>query len=234
MQPLITDWLTAIGTVTLAFLTLILAVIAIFQDYIRSWLVCPKLDVSIDVKPPDCQKIRLHPDAENREAFVDAFYLRLKVKNQGNQQAEKVEVFAAKLCKQQADGEFKEVDSFLPLNLVWSHIGQLFYPSISPETYKHCDLAHVLDPQKRVEFSRQGEDAIWDGIPRENTILSFDTIVKPHTLSHLVPFGKYQLTILVAAANAKPIKKILEISLTGTWYSDEQRMLRDGIGIRVL
>ena len=234
MEPLITDWLTAIGTVTLAVLTLILAVVAIFQDKIRSWLVRPKLDVSIEVRPPDCQKIRLHPDPDNREAFADAYYLRLKVKNQGNQQAEVVEVFATKLCKQQADGEFREVDTFLPMNLVWAHTNQVFFPSISPDMYKHCNLAHILDPGKRIDFSRQGEDAIWDGIPRENTILSFDTMVRSHTLGHLVPYGKYQLTIIVAAANSKPVKKNLEISLSGNWYNEEQQMLRDGIGVKVV
>jgi len=50
----------------------------------------------------------------------------------------------------------------------------------------------------------------------------------------MLPFGKYRLVIIVAAANAKPVEKTLEISLTGDWYDDEQRMFQEGVGVRIL
>ena len=75
---------------------------------------------------------------------------------------------------------------------------------------------------------------MWSNVSPEKTILSLDTEVKANTLSHLLPFGKYRLVILVAAANAKPVEKTLEISLKGEWYDDEQRMLGEGIGIKLL
>jgi len=226
----IADWIVAAGTVVMA----VVAVVAVFQDKIRAWLTRPKLDVSISVSPPDCHKIpivRYGPEGE-QSVIADGYYFRLRVTNSGNQRAELVEVFAAELSKRQADGTFKAVDSFLPMNLVWSHYHQVLFPAVSPEMYRHCDLAHVIHPQKRGQFP--AEDNRWPNIPPEKTVLSLDTAVKPHTLSHLLPFGTYRLVVLIAAANAKPVKKILEISLTGDWYDDERKMLGEGIGIRLL
>jgi hypothetical protein len=38
----------------------------------------------------------------------------------------------------------------------------------------------------------------------------------------------------VAAANSRPIVKKLEITLTGDWYDEEQKMFGEGIGIKLL
>jgi len=227
---MITDWLLAAGTIVLA----LVAVIAIFQDKIRAWITRPKFDVSIEATPPDCLKIPIvHCDAEGEQSVVaDSYYLRFRVINRGNQKAESVEVFAAGLLKRQADDTFKELDSFLPMNLLWANYRKVFFPAISPGMYRHCDLAHIIDPKKRAQF--RTEDKSWPNISHEKTILSLDTAVKPHTLSYLLPFGKYRLVILIAAANAKPVKKTLEISLTGEWFDDEQKMLGEGVGVRLL
>ena len=226
----ITDWLVAAGTIVLA----LVAIIAIFQDKIRAWLTRPKLDVSIEFKPPDCHKIPMVRYSSEGKQVVEAesYYFRFRVNNNGNQKAESVEVFAAGLLKQQADDMFKEVDSFLPMNLLWANCKKVFFPAISPFMYRHCDLGHIIDPQKRAQF--QTEDKSWSNVSPEKTILSLDTEVKANTLCHLLPFGKYRLVILVAAANARPVKKTLEISLTGEWYDDQQRMLGEGVGIRLL
>jgi len=225
------QWVEAIGTITAAIVALI---IALFQDKMRAWIVRPKLEVSIDVKPPDCLKIPIvrYGSEGEQEVVADTYHLRFRVTNKGNQKAESVEVFASKLLRRQVDDTFKEVDTFLPMNLVWADYRKVFFPAISPNMYRHCDLAHIIDPQKRAGFT--AEDKKWPKIPPEQTVLSFDTAVKPHTLSHLLPFGKYRLVIIVAAANAKPVEKTLEISLTGDWYDDEQRMFQEGVGVRIL
>jgi hypothetical protein len=258
------DAIEAIGTVTAALVSLI---IAIFHDSLRALHRRPDLDVSINVAPPDCHKTSMHcqlqqpyastttvyPSSSRSEPTsytststsstffekdVAAYYLRLRIVNSGNKRAESVEVFAAELSKQQEDGTFGVEESFLPMNLLWSYDRRVFLPAISPHTYKHCDLAHILNPTERealaVEHEAWVEHKIWEGVPERKTILSFDTAVKPHTKSHLRPFGTYRLLIFVAAANAKPVRKTLEITLTGDWYEDEDTMLREGIDIRVV
>ncbi len=232
----ITDWINAITAIVIA----VVAIIAIFQDKIRGWLLRPVLHISISMTPPDCHKIKswipLPAGRENSTNPVhleaDVYYFRLRIDNSGNQKAESVEVMAIQLLRQMADGSFKPVETFLPMNLVWSHTHEMFFPAISPGTFKHCDLAHVVNPQQRALFEL--EDDTWPNISREQTILGFDTIVRPVTKNNLVGPGKYRLSLIVAAANSKPITKKLEITLTGHWYDDEQKMLEEGIGIRSL
>jgi hypothetical protein len=214
---------------------LVALAIAVFQDKMRAWFMRPKLDVSIDVTPPDCLKIplcRYGPDG-TQEVVADTYQLRLRVTNWGHQKAESVYVFASKLSRRQADDTFKEENSFLPMDLLWAGYRQPFFPAaISPKMCRHCDLAHVIEPHKRAGCTM--ENRTWPNVPAGKTILSFDIAVKHSTLSHLLPPGKYRLDLAVAAANAEPVWKTLEISLTGDWYDDEQRMFREGVGVRIL
>jgi hypothetical protein len=78
------------------------------------------------------------------------------------------------------------------------------------------------------------EDKRWPGVARDKTVMSFDTVVKSYALTHLVPCGTYRLVLQVAATNASPIKRVLEITLTGDWFEDEMRMLGEGAGIKLL
>jgi hypothetical protein len=238
-----TDWIVAIGTIVMA----VVAVIAVFQDRIRAWLSRPILNASIALSPPDCHKTELHfvtreeakasrgsskKDQVEVSRIADVYYFRLRIANSGNDKAESVEVIASDLTRRLADGTYKVVESFLPMNLAWTHIHTLFFPAISPGTYKHCDLFHIIDPKTREIVPMEGKT--WPHISRDKTILSFDTVVQPFTKNYLVCVGVYRLTLIVAAANSKPITKILEINLTGDWFDEEQKMLGEGIGIKVI
>jgi len=44
------------------------------------------------------------------------------------------------------------VEDFLPLNLRWSHFGNLFFPGIPPGVYKHSDFGHIIEPSLRRQF----------------------------------------------------------------------------------
>jgi hypothetical protein len=146
-----------------------------------------------------------------------------------------VQVFAAKLSRQQDDGSFKEVESFFPMNLRWAHGQQrpsgpeIFAQGISPKMGKACDLGHVVDPASRKEIREDLPD-----IPPQETILALDLETKPNTGSHLIPPGIYRLELTVAAANSAPVTKTLELKVTGRWFDDERSMFTDGVGVRVL
>ena len=64
---------------------------------------------------------------------ADCYFLRFQVVNKGKQKAENVEVFASHLTKQQADGSYKKVTSFLPMHLKWVNHLDIFMPMISPK-----------------------------------------------------------------------------------------------------
>ena len=231
------QWIDAIGSLGAALVAL---GTVLYFELFRSKLIRPELNVEIQMAPPDCLKSPKstrpisQTTVENNEEVVvaDSYLLRFRVINEGKQMAENIEVFASNLAKLQADGSYKPVSSFLPMHLKWANHTDLFMPMISPGMFRYCDLGHIIDPEKRGAFV--GEAGHRPSVTPGQTVLSFDTIDRPYTLSYLQPPGKYQLTILISASNSTPQKRILEINLTGRWFSEEARMLEDGVGIRVI
>jgi hypothetical protein len=220
-SELIATWLVAAGT-------LILAAVAVFQDTIRGWFYHPAFRVSIKTAPPDCGAI---PITNNGVFVANSIYLRLWVENVGNATARNAEIYASELRRRRLDQVWEKVSWFPPMNLKWAHIGVMYFPTIAAGMGKHCDLGHITDPTRR-NFT--GEDAPQLALTVQQTSLAFDLIVSPNSKSHIIGPGEYELDILVAAENVRPIKRTITISLRGMWDPDETKMLRDGIGVSVL
>jgi hypothetical protein len=191
----------------------------------------PILSATIRLKPPDCHKTTLvtsnpMPVLAQRG---ECYYLRIWVQNKGGQRAEKVQVFVSRVQRQHADGLFKDVDSFLPMNLRWSHISppQTFAEVISPGMGMHCDFGHIVDPVFRAQLMQPTPPQFTKG----RTILELDLEVQPNTLSHLILEGHYRFFVQVAAANAHPTEKCWDLNLTGKWFQEEDKMFSEGIKI---
>jgi hypothetical protein len=133
VEPLVTDWLIAIGTISVA-------IIALFQDKIRALLQRPKLDLSVNVAPPDCHKTPVYSKLGERAGL----YIRLRVTNSGNQKAELVEVVATELSREMANKSFEKIGNFPLINLLWTHIRKAYFQVISPHMEKLCDLGHII------------------------------------------------------------------------------------------
>lgn len=215
--------------------TLLAVLVALFKDEFLRWRRKPELRVSIALASPDCHKTTLNYRVTDSYRAADCYYLRIWVKNVGKTRAEQVQVFAEKLVKRHADGSFKKVESFLPMNLRWAHGQQgkdgpeIFAEGISPEMGKHCDLGHIVDPKHRKNV---GYDL--PALGDNDTVLALDLEVKPNTMSHLIPPGVYQLELRVAAANCSPVNHNLEITVTGKWFSEQNQMFADGLGIKAI
>jgi hypothetical protein len=219
------EWLTGIGT-------LVLATVAVFQDKIRGWFSAPQLDISIETAPPDCMAVpaflTMEIDGKPRRIEVPSIYLRLLVRNSGNVTAENVEVYAREL-QQLSDKRWERIRNFPPMNLTWSdihsNIGGMYFPRIAPGMDKYCDIANILDPTPRLPIKK--------GLSVEETALTFQLVSRPNHNHHVVGPGEYRLEIFVAASNARPVQHWLRISLSGSWYDDENKMLADGVQIAV-
>jgi hypothetical protein len=82
----VSDWIVALGT-------LVLAVLAAFQDKVRAFFFKPMLSASIRTEPPDCHVVPLVTSTGTDKG--DSLYLRLWIKNgEGSAPAEDVEVYA--------------------------------------------------------------------------------------------------------------------------------------------
>ena len=229
-------WVTAIAT-------LLLAALAIFQDSLRRWLTRPKLDLLIRPHPPECHRTewlcvrtfrKINPLTNERQddavqLALPCYYFRLRVTNNGNCEAREVELFARDLKRHsESRGEFDDVARFSPMNLLWADVRQPFLHVLSPKLPKLCDLAHAIAPSEREYLGH-----LLPGIRDEQVILALDLQVEPTSKGHLLGPGFYRLTLVLAAANAPPREYQLDITITGDWYEEADRMFTDGIRFRL-
>jgi len=118
------------------------------------------------------------------------------------------------------------------MNLVWSNIHRIHLPIIGPRgSHRHCDVGHIIDPANWPAFPE--EDNARLGLTADQASLTFDLIARPNHQGHIVGPGLYRLDIEVSAENARPILSCLEITLR-RWFSDEGRMLIEGVGIYIV
>jgi hypothetical protein len=226
------EWVTGIGT-------LLVVIVAVFQDWIRQWFWRPRLSALIVSGPPDCKSVPVRMQIQNglTDLIVDSIYLRMRVANTGNSPALNAEVYADSLWRERADGSWERVTKFPPMNLTWSDISSsnlgnaIYFPRISPGMTKHCDIAAIYDPASLAQVLVDGTARV-DAIVGE-TKLQFCLISQPNHRGHIVGPGRYQLRVFLAAENAKPVLSTIVIKLTGQWMAREEEMLRDGVGISI-
>jgi len=230
------EWIGLIINAAIAFGTLVVAFAAFFQDKIRGWLLHPKLDVELNWTLPDCHKTPsyiIEKETRNIIFTTDSYYFRLRVKNGGKQRAELVEVYATELLRKQADGTYERIPDFPCVDLVWSTVDKTIIDGISRELPKLCNIGHIIRPSDRSVFGPAEDDP---GMPSGQTVFSIDVdrAVKKPGFTHLLAPGEYRLKLLIGAANANPRRITLEINLYGKWFDDENEMLSQGIGMKII
>mgnify|MGYP000134290323 CR=1 FL=1 len=91
--------------------TLFIGIIALFKEDFYQLRKKPKLNLSIQLSPPDCHKTFL-THLETGQYVQDAYYFRLRIENIGNVSAQNVEVFIASLKKKCIDGTYEIYSKF--------------------------------------------------------------------------------------------------------------------------
>jgi hypothetical protein len=224
------NWTSAIATV-------LAVVVALFKDELMWLWRHPKLVVEIHPGRLGCQKtdVMYRNPSTGEIKKGECYYFRLWVENKGNLRADRVQVYAFSLSRRQADGTFKAVEGFLPMNLCWTHLTlqngrpEVYLDGLSPMMGWHCDIGRIMEPSVGVEFGESLND-----VHTGQTIISLALEVSPLTKSNLLGLGVYRLTIKLAAANSKPVNKVLEITHKGQWYPNEEKMCAEGLGVRLV
>lgn len=215
----------------IAICTAVIAILALFQEHIRSWLKTPFLEVATGSCTPFSKKLLfIRPDDSEKKA--DGYAIRIRVKNTTpcfriKTRAERVEVFALKLLKKQTDGTFQSVQDFEPRNLIWSHSFQPL-TDISPEMERYCFIGRIINPEARHNFP----DFDMENYNMNETCLRLDIDIARHTKEHIIPHGIYKIECLIGSANTKAIKKTFELSISGEWFDDELNMYERGLTIK--
>jgi hypothetical protein len=213
------------------FVSLLLGLVGIFQDWIRQQIWKPKLKVEFGLKSPCSQKIAAR-DVSTGSILYNVYQFRLRIKNEGNYQLQDVEAMATELTKRGPSGKFEEVNGFIPLNLVWSHPKrreitegrEITKPKIQPKMFKLLDFGHIVQKKYAdIEASRINEVS--------EILLELDVEVKPNTGSYLIPPGEHRIKLIFGANNINPVIKVYSLIIEDKWTEDEE-MLENYISIK--
>jgi len=193
--------------------TFAVAVVAAFQDRIRSCLFAPRLRLEEHRDyPPDAYPVPFL-GSTNKGCFVG-----LPIRNDGPAPAKDVEVVISELERYPNKSKLKR--EFYPLSLCWRHYDppKVFLRRISPGSVRYIGLGYIpLKLPKESNFS--GIEHL-DLRPGKSPFVIFSA-VKPTTGSYMLEAGTYHLTLEISASNSqKPVKSRIELSFDGEWRED--------------
>lgn len=206
------EWWSAIGTIGVG----IIAVgIAIFQEKIKAIFTRTSLKISLKVEPPDVHKIKL----TTHQGQIDSYYIRAKITNIGSHVAENVEVMINSFYRVEG-GQKTKIQTFLPLNLNWSHYGGVSMSRILPGHFRHIDIGYIANLY-----------------PKNRVALHIDTAVQPNMVEgdvypNIIDPGHYEFELIIGSNSTETEIKRFEIQFSEHLYSTEKEMFEDSLKIR--
>lgn len=244
------EWALVFWTALLVFATIVLAVVAAFQDIIRSWFTRPKLVIqendfskAVCSANPNSHHHKLHrmydPDYE-KEVQFNSYYFRAIVFNKGNISANNVEVIINDVSIYEKDKWIPKKD-FVYENLIWSSFTpqgevKIYCEYISPKTGQYINIGHIFDP--KYYRGRDYKELFGADNPRfhledvDEVLFIFDVNMKSIGQYYIVKPGRYRFNITVGSANAKSVTQKYELNFSGKWNEDETIMTNQEINIK--
>lgn len=167
------------------------------------------------------------------------YIVRLRVTNNGNEDARDVEVMMIRLWVVDGDGKRLVDPSFLRLMLQWSWWTDDGSPArwlerLPAGTFKHCDLLIVSLGQgaRPSPTRRRGSKKVEHPKPWMTFVTAFDPSDATGHSPLRKPPGRYQLDFVTAMSNAAAIYRTAHISFGG-WRDGAAEMFGDGGGLQV-
>ena len=186
-------WISLAGILV----ALLLGVIGIFQEKIRTWILKPKLRVVIEnYKIPDMDY-----------GGIPCYNFIIKIKNGGKSTLEDAEALISDIW--QMNGNREEKINFMPFNLTWKGHGATI-PKIPIHTYKYFDFGNILRPDTQLP---EGSFVIF----RPPSSIEFKTVNEEINLKSP---GKYKIKIIFSGNNIKPQIKIYKFDIKNEWADD--------------
>ncbi len=208
---MITDWLTAIGTIGATVVALLLAIVG---DRIR-WSRLPRLSLVIGDGPPDRQNVDVGEWNERTGEPIhpiDAYRVRASINNSGSA-ATNVEVRLMRVEHETEGGQFIGDSWFVPSNLRWADSKTATTRVIHRNVPKQCDLLQIT------EWEDQGD-------PMRFELLTVDD-------SLWYRQGRHRLFLAIACDEVDPVYRTIEILYDGEWAAAAAKFFRDHMQVRV-
>lgn len=204
-----------------------LGIVAIFQERLKDWLSAPKLEIEFALDEPYCLKtaVTTTEDALEEDASgvvhswktnktvmqYAAYYFRFRVKNIGKTQAKNCECVTEKF--QEFRGRrFVIEKTFQSVNLSWSNAkSESEFLNINPNCPGwFCGIGFITEKDRGI----------------------FQIAYKPpFPNSQIIDIPNnglpYKLRVAVYCENAKPISREFEITWTGNWNHNKDKMFKE-------
>jgi hypothetical protein len=201
----------------LSGLAFAVSLVALFRERLVSYLFGPKLDLHFSRH----NGADLHlttatlrdPKTNEILAQMPCWYVRIRVRNGGRSTAEKVELAIVELQRRDPAGRYVKDNTFLPLNLTWSHTGEKFRDRIPPGTTRFCDLLHLAKPDGRYV----GEYAQLD------LEVHLANYISKLQLNH-----SYGLVLELAASNLRAKTYHVHLHLPAGWHDEASQLTKAG------
>jgi len=197
----------AVGTLALAFATVAALIFGPFWKWFRR----ARLTMEIRNQLPDAVLAEMkNPLAGTTSGNV--FYLRIRVSHTRGNAAENVTIMATKLWRLGTSDEPEPMETFLPLDLAWSHVeGSTM--RIPRKLFRFCDLGFFARP----EGSHQ--KCFW--VTTLGT--SYPAVGNPPR--NFLPPGRYEIELQLSGDNTDTIRKQWRLGFGSDWSDDEARLL---------
>jgi hypothetical protein len=203
------------ANVIIALLMLIVASLGIFQSRISRWLLSPQLDILFDNDSSD-----FHPIYADNESSPKGYSCRFRIRNRGHSPTEKIECQMVKLLVKGQDAGWNSASNFQPMNLQCTGRDRKdklpFLWDIGPGLERQIDLFTINAPKEGAE-------------PK----VHLQTTRRCPNNSHILAQGSYRLTLVITAANTKPLQRTFDIEFKG-WESSAEDMFKRGLLIKML
>jgi len=199
--------------------TFAVAVIAAFQDRIRSHLFAPRL--RLDGGPEYLTDIDPIP-LGNPEGNIYGCFVGLPIRNHGPAPAKDVEVLITELHRYCND-TYESDREFYPLPLNWRHYVPVrdSLDRLLPDSVRHIGLGYIPS-----ELTKKSVGSGFEQLDIQQNKLPFviNSPMRPNTRSDIIRPGRYRLTLEITAANSqRPVKAVIELSFDGEWQADNTR-----------
>ena len=138
--------LTAIGTIAIAIL-------AIFGNRIRSWIIRPRIKLAVGEASPFIERIE-KDDSSTEDGKNVSYKIRLEIQNIGREVARNSSVLCNTVHRQRDVGSgFYELKKFVPKQFFWTTRDQRL--DVTPKIPSYLSIAEISEPTQSVSGNDQ-------------------------------------------------------------------------------
>jgi hypothetical protein len=197
-----------LANIAVALATLLVAIVAVFQQRIHQLLHHPSIHAEANAV-----YATFGVPSGHRGPVI---FLRARIRNTGNEAARDTELSVASVSVLEPNGTYRETrGGDFPMSLVWSSSGRLTTILLPPGMTRFADIAHIHRPEIPPLIAEEPPD-----VPSGTScVLALEVEPLPFSRVHVFRAASYRLRLLLSASNMPPVHLTASVEVSGQWSS---------------